>query len=102
MDTLSFCFVCLWQLLEADRGVLEESLIAAKKDKDRLTTELLRAKNELKRTKKRLQEYEGCNEMPQFPAEKVRTHVEVSIHPYPLTLVLCVSFSELVHRKMSR
>ena len=99
MDTLLFCFAC--QLLEADRGVLEESLIAAKKDKDRLTTELLRAKNELKRTKKRLQEYEGSNEMPQYSAEKVRSpHINVSIHTHSLTSVLRVSFSGPVLRKM--
>eukprot|EP00210_Caulerpa_lentillifera_P008327 g7943.t2 len=48
-----------YMLLEADRGHLEDSLTVVKKEKRRLTDELLRVKIDLKRTKKKLQEYEG-------------------------------------------
>eukprot|EP00210_Caulerpa_lentillifera_P005746 g5493.t2 len=46
-------------LLEADRGHLEDSLTVMKKEKRRLTDQLLRVKIDLKRTQKKLQEYES-------------------------------------------
>jgi len=55
------CLITVLKLLEADRGILEESLLTAKRERERLTNELLSTKIELKRTKKRLSEFEGTS-----------------------------------------